>query len=337
VPGRSAQLDDATRALLSELGTTNAVLVGGTGAVSASLESSLVGLLGSGSTKRLAGADRIATAIAINTATFGQAPAGDAYVTTGFNYPDALSVGVLAGMRNRPLYLSIPYCVTPPLQTQLTRPTVSRVRLVGGVGAVRTLVGKLVACMSLTDPGSAWVLVNKRTPLRPATFTPSLANPQVSSAWGDPLQKDAAWYLRTMFAAASAAGAGSMTLQSGYRSYATQSSLFSRDVAQNGREAAERLTARPGYSEHQTGFAADISANGCMECIGGTSQGRWLLANAWRYGFILRYENGQTGKTGYSHEPWHFRYVGTVLARDYHEGGFHTLEDYFGRPAAPTY
>ena len=240
-------------------------------------------------------------------------------------------------MRHRPLYLSIPYCVTPALQSRLTGPTVSRVRLVGGVGAVRTLVGKLVACMSITDPASAWVLVNKRTPLRPATFTPTLANPQVSSAWGDPLQKDAAWYLRNMFAAASAAGAGSMTLQSGYRSYATQSSLFSRDVSQNGREAAERLTARPGYSEHQTGFAADISANGCMECIGGTPQGRWLLANAWRYGFILRYENGQTGKTGYSHEPWHYRYVGTVLARDYHEGGFRTLEDYFGRPAAPTY
>ena len=337
VPGRSTQLDDATRALLSELGTTTAILVGGTGVVSAGLEAGFVGLLGSGSTKRLAGADRIGTAIAINTATFGQAPAGDAYVSTGFNYPDALSVGVLAGMRSRPLYLSIPYCVTPALQSRLTGPTVSRVRLVGGVAAVRTLVGKLVACMSITDPASAWVLVNKRTPLRPATFTPTLANPQVSSAWGDPLQKDAAWYLRNMFAAASAAGAGSMTLQSGYRSYATQSSLFSRDVAQNGREAAERLTARPGYSEHQTGFAADISANGCMECIGGTPQGRWLLANAWRYGFILRYENGQTGKTGYSHEPWHYRYVGTVLARDYHEGGFRTLEDYFGRPAAPTY
>lgn len=337
VPGRSAQLDDETRTLLNELGTTAVTIVGGTGVRSAGLEASVVGMLGAGSTKRLAGADRIATAIAINTATFGQAPAGDAYVATAFNYPDALSVGVLAGMRNRPLYLSVPYCVTPPLKAQLTGATISRVRLVGGVGAVRSLVGKLVGCLSATNPASAWVLVNKRTPLNPATFTPTVADPQVSSAWGDPLQKDAAWYLRNMFAAASAAGVGPMTLQSGYRSYATQSSLFSRDVAELGREAAEKLTARPGYSEHQTGFAADISVAGCMECIASTAQGRWLAANAWRYGFILRYENGQTGKTGYSHEPWHYRYVGTVLAQDYREGGFRTLEDYFGRPAAPGY
>ncbi|GAA1507737.1 LAS superfamily LD-carboxypeptidase LdcB/putative cell wall-binding protein [Agromyces terreus] len=337
VPGRSSKLDAATQTLLRDLGTANAVIVGGTGVVSSGIEKGIAALLGAGSTKRLSGSDRVGTSIAINAAAFGAAPRGDAYVATGYNYPDALAVGVLAGMRARPLYLSVPYCVPAPLRTQLTGATVSRVRLVGGVGAVRGLVGKLVGCLSITNPASGWVLVNKRTPLRPSTFTPTLADPRVPSAWGDPMQKDAAYALRTMFAAASAAGVGSMSLQSGYRSYATQASIFSRDVEQNGRAAAERLTARPGYSEHQTGFAADISANGCMECIGGTPQGRWLVANAWRYGFILRYESGQTGKTGYSPEPWHYRYVGTVLARDYHEGGFHSLEDYFGVPAAPGY
>ncbi|GAA1770465.1 cell wall-binding repeat-containing protein [Agromyces humatus] len=337
VPGRANDLDSATRDLLVDLGATRAVIVGGAGVVSTGIESRLRTMLGTGSTTRLAGADRLATAIAINRASFATVPRGDAYVVTGFNYPDALSVGVLAGMRARPLYLSVPYCVTSQLRAQLTGATVSRVRLVGGVGAVRGMVGDLVGCLSITDPASPWVLVNKRTPLRPATYTPALADPGVASAWGDPVQKDAAWAVRSMFAAASAAGLGQLTLQSGYRSYASQSSIFNRDVAARGRAAAERLTARPGYSEHQTGFAIDISANGCMECIGGTAQGRWLAQNAWRYGFILRYESGQTHITGYDHEPWHFRYVGTTLAEDYREGGFRSLEAYLGRPAAPSY
>lgn len=337
VPGGSTRLDAATRTLLRDLRTTRAIIVGGAGAVSKGLASSIAGLLGSGSTKRLAGSDRVATAIAVNASAFAKAPAGDAYVATGSDYPDALSVGVLAGMRGRPLYLTVPYCVVPALRTQLASARVTRVRLVGGVGAVRSNVGRLVGCLSITDPASPWVLVNKRTPLRPVTFTPSLADPRVASAWGDPMQKDAAWALRGMFAAARSAGVGGMSLQSGYRSYAAQSSIFSRDVAQLGRAAAEKLTARPGYSEHQTGYAADISAGGCMECLGGTAQGRWLAANSWRHGFILRYERGQTSVTGYDPEPWHFRYVGTTLAKDYHEGGFRSLEAYLGRPAAPGY
>ncbi len=74
-----------------------------------------------------------------------------------------------------------------------------------------------------------------------------------------------------------------------------------------------------------------------LNCLGSTSQGRWLKSNAWRYGFVLRYESGYTGVTGYNPEPWHFRYVGTPVSTDYHAGGWHTLEQYFGLPAAPTY
>ena len=63
----------------------------------------------------------------------------------------------------------------------------------------------------------------------------------------------------------------------------------------------------------------------------------WLQKNAWRFGYILRYESGYTDVTGYSPEPWHFRYVGTALAKGYRNGGWHTFEQFLGEPAAPTY
>ena len=129
---------------------------------------------------------------------------------------------------------------------------------------------------------------------------------------------------------------------SGYRSYGYQVTVYNNKLASSGRAEADRWVARPGYSEHQTGLGTDISPVGASNCgsytcIGSTPQGRWIASNAWRYGFVVRYEKGQTDVTGYNPEPWHLRYVGTALARDYHEGGWHSLEAYFGLPAAPTY
>ncbi|MGL5861031.1 MAG: D-alanyl-D-alanine carboxypeptidase family protein, partial [Phycicoccus sp.] len=66
-------------------------------------------------------------------------------------------------------------------------------------------------------------------------------------------------------------------------------------------------------------------------------QGVWLARNSWRFGFILRYERGETGVTGVNFEPWHFRYVGTSLAAAYHGGGWATYEEFLGAPPAPTY
>ena len=66
-------------------------------------------------------------------------------------------------------------------------------------------------------------------------------------------------------------------------------------------------------------------------------QGQWIVAHGWEYGWITRYEDGYTPVTGYSPEPWHLRYIGPELARAYHDGGWHTLEEFFGLPAAPTY
>jgi D-alanyl-D-alanine carboxypeptidase len=63
----------------------------------------------------------------------------------------------------------------------------------------------------------------------------------------------------------------------------------------------------------------------------------WLAANAYRFGFILRYPQGLENITGYEYEPWHFRYVGVALATEMHKEGVQTLEQFFGLPAAPNY
>ena len=72
-------------------------------------------------------------------------------------------------------------------------------------------------------------------------------------------------------------------------------------------------------------------------CFGETKPGKWLKENSWKYGFILRYENGTQDVVGYEYEPWHFRYVGKDVAATYHESGVRTYEEFVGAPAAPDY
>jgi zinc D-Ala-D-Ala carboxypeptidase len=187
------------------------------------------------------------------------------------------------------------------------------------------------------------VLINKRNPLRPTSYVPSgLVVPSVTYPNGERLRSDAAAALARMFAAARSEGAGRMSIASGYRSYTTQSSVYWNRVGTSGRAYADTWIARPGHSEHQSGLGLDIAPVGnasCSRhnCIGSTPQGAWLRGNAWRFGFVLRYESGSTAVTGYNGEPWHFRYVGTALSTGYRNGGWHSLEQFLDEPAAPTY
>ena len=137
------------------------------------------------------------------------------------------------------------------------------------------------------------------------------------------------------------AGAGTLVLQSAYRSFASQTAVHARQVARLGKAKGEALAARPGFSEHQTGLAADVAAvsQGCVIqiCFAKTKAGSWLASNAYLYGFILRYPKGQTAITGYQFEPWHFRFVGVSLAGQMHRDGIKTLESFWKLPAAPAY
>lgn len=127
----------------------------------------------------------------------------------------------------------------------------------------------------------------------------------------------------------------SLTAVSAYRSYARQKTLFASYSRQLGVKEAARVSARPGTSEHQTGLAIDVgtSSGRCVisKCFANTREGKWVAKHAHEYGFIMRYPKGTEKITGYDYEPWHFRYVGPVIAKDMHNKKVVTLEKYYTR------
>lgn len=121
---------------------------------------------------------------------------------------------------------------------------------------------------------------------------------------------------------------------SGFRSYEYQTTLYTNYVKRDGQDQADRYSARPGYSEHQTGLAFDIGELGKENLwltseFGETPAGQWLVNHAHEYGFILRYPKGKEDITGFMYESWHFRYLGVELATKVKNTGL-TLEEYLG-------
>lgn len=114
---------------------------------------------------------------------------------------------------------------------------------------------------------------------------------------------------------------------SGFRSYETQVKLYQDYVNQDGKAEADRYSARPGYSEHQTGLAFDlIGTDG--ELVTEPKAAQWLLDHAADYGFVVRYLKGKEKETGYMAEEWHLRYVGKE-AKEIAASGL-SLEEYYG-------
>ena len=116
-------------------------------------------------------------------------------------------------------------------------------------------------------------------------------------------------------------------LSSGFRSYDYQAQIYNNYCARDGQAAADTYSARPGYSEHQTGLAIDV--NQIDDSFIGTPEAIWLENHCHEFGFILRYPQGKQDITGYQYESWHIRYVGTDLATQIQNSGL-TLEEYFG-------
>lgn len=189
----------------------------------------------------------------------------------------------------------------------------------------------------ITDYTQIDSLINKERAL-PANYAPSdlvdlevptvLSNPEINQ-----LRHEASAALSALFEEASSEGY-TLRARSGYRSYATQNALFQSSVDRNGLEHANKYSARPGHSEHQTGLAIDITAssvnNQLSESFGGTPEGIWVAENAHQFGFIIRYPKGKEDITGYNYEPWHLRYVGVELATEIYLSGL-TMEEYFGQ------
>ncbi len=214
----------------------------------------------------------------------------------------------------------------------------------GGGSAFRAAVASGIApCVSLSDPNREWVVVNKQRPLDPIDYRAGdLIMPQNVRALEDSaLRAAAANALTAMVKAASDAGAGEIGYLSAFRSYSTQQSTYAGRVAVGGVAEADRESARAGYSEHQSGLAVDIvpctGSCGTLDDVAASPQGAWVREHAWEFGFITRYAEGRESVSGYEPEAWHQRYIGPELARAYHEGGYTTLEEFFGLPAAPTY
>ena len=114
---------------------------------------------------------------------------------------------------------------------------------------------------------------------------------------------------------------------SGFRSYETQTQLYQNYVDKDGKAEADRYSARPGYSEHQTGLAFDlIGTNG--DLVTEEKAAQWLLDHAADYGFVVRYLKGKEKETGYMAEEWHLRYVGKE-AKEIAASGL-SLEEYYG-------
>lgn len=112
---------------------------------------------------------------------------------------------------------------------------------------------------------------------------------------------------------------------SAYRTYAYQVNLYNRYVVRDGKKMADIYSARPGYSEHQTGLCSDL--NEISEKFDNTDEAKWLNNNAYKYGFILRFPKDKEDITGYKHESWHYRYVGKKAAKIIHDDNL-TLEEY---------
>ncbi len=189
---------------------------------------------------------------------------------------------------------------------------------------------------SIDEPGSIWWIVNKTRPLPDGYVPADLVTPAVKLRLGAgapqmQFSKTAEDALIKMFNAAAKDGI-ILVFGSGYRSYALQKQFYDSYVAQDGQAAADRYSARPGTSEHQTGLSFDatnVSENCHLEiCFAETPEGAWIKNNSYKYGYIVRYPNGKESITGYQYEPWHLRYVGTELATELQKTG-QTMEEFF--------
>lgn len=187
-----------------------------------------------------------------------------------------------------------------------------------------------------TIPDSTTVLINKEFSLPEDYIPENMVVPNVPFSFSGYKEKklmreDAAKALEALFKGGEEAGV-SLFAVSGYRSYERQKEIYDANVARNGSERTNMFSAKPGYSEHQSGLAMDVSTNSVQyrldEAFAGTPEGRFLADHAYEYGFIIRYPENKSDITGYSYEPWHIRYVGETMAKELHDRGI-TMEEYY--------
>jgi len=171
------------------------------------------------------------------------------------------------------------------------------------------------------------VLVNKEYQL-PQSYAPS----DLVLASNAGIRRGSSYYLRNILindlrnlVNAATTDSIDLSIVSGYRSYSTQVATYNHWVSVNGVDGADKISARPGHSQHQLGTAVDFSSSEVADGLGGsfytTRAAAWLYENAWKYGFVISYPSGYESTTGYSYESWHYRYIGVGNAQEMHSSG----------------
>lgn len=155
------------------------------------------------------------------------------------------------------------------------------------------------------------ILVVNKTYSLPSTYNPGMNSEAIAA-------------FESMKQAAATDGIN-LFIVSGFRSYSYQANLYKNYVARSGQAEADRFSARPGHSEHQSGLAMDL--NSASSSFAGTKEAIWLANNSYRFGFIVRYPEGKESITGYKYEPWHMRYLGIENAAKVYASGL-CLEEY---------
>ncbi|PAF17631.1 hypothetical protein CHH51_11250 [Terribacillus saccharophilus] len=198
------------------------------------------------------------------------------------------------------------------------------------------VVGSIEKPVTVDNPDSIEVVVNKTRKFPDGWQPKDLVEPDVPFYFSEHLEKrkmrkEAAEALEDLFAASQKDGM-ELVAASGYRSEERQKEIYENNVATQGQEETDKVSSRPGRSEHQTGLAIDLTsaemALALEETFIKTDEGKWLAEHAHEYGYIIRYPEGKSDITGYSYEPWHIRYVGKDLAKQIYEENT-TLEEHF--------
>ncbi|UOQ44404.1 cell wall-binding repeat-containing protein [Halobacillus salinarum] len=317
---KSSYIPQSTQEALR--GKKQTTIVGGDGVVSQSVENDLP------NPERISGNTRYKTsAQAVLHLRMGRPD--NAYVVTGNKFADGIAGSVLAAKYNDPILLVEENYVPNAIKIAVHKRGLEKFTVFGGYNAVDQYVDT-----ELSLPIQL-LLVNKARGIPASYKDDHLVKPNVRFPSNSDLPKHymssiAAGHLENMFDDAWAAGK-ELYAVSGYRSYERQKEIHERITRNHGSEYADRVSAEPGHSEHQTGLAMDVSSPAVgyqlVESFANTVEGRWLEQHASDYGFIIRYPDGRERDTGYTYEPWHLRYVGKSIAR-YMDRTNKILEDY---------
>ena len=177
--------------------------------------------------------------------------------------------------------------------------------------------------MTDTDMSDGYLIICNKYHKLKNNYVPDLVS--LDGYGGGQMERVAAKHFKEMVNAAKKDGISIYNI-SGYRSYNTQKNLYNSYVNRDGKAKADTYSARAGTSEHQTGLATDV--NSISTSFENTGAFKWLNKHAYEYGFILRYPKGKEHITGYMYEPWHYRYVGTEVAKIIYEKNI-TYEEYY--------